>query len=130
MTSVMPKKVIAGIITHNGKFLIAQRAKKDALCGKWEFPGGKMEDGETEKECLARELFEEFGIAAEVDEYLCSSFFEHNGAPYEMRAYFVRKFSGDPVLYEHAQIKWITKDQLYDFEYPDPDLPIIAELLK
>lgn len=59
--SVM-RKVIAAIFTKDGKVLIAQRAKKDALFGTWEFPGGKLEGNETDHECLQRELFEEFSI--------------------------------------------------------------------
>lgn len=58
------KKVAAELIERNGKLLIAQRAKKDALIGKWEFPGGKQEEGETLQECLKRELFEELAIVA------------------------------------------------------------------
>lgn len=130
MINVLPKKVVVGIISQKGKFLIAQRGKKDAFYGKWEFPGGKMEAGETEQESLQRELFEELGIRAEIDEYLCSSYFEQNGTSYEMRAYFVRKFSGELILHEHLQARWVTKDQLYDFDYPEPDFPIIEGLIR
>jgi len=123
------KKVIAAVIVNENKFLIAQRAKKDSLFGKWEFPGGKMEAGETEHECLKRELFEEFNIQAEVGSYICSSFFEHNGHPYEMRAFFVESFKGELTLIEHQQIKWVEKTELLSFDYPTPDLPIIEKLL-
>ena len=58
------QKVVAAVIQKDDKVLIAQRAKKDVSYGKWEFPGGKMEQGETEQECLKREFFEEFGIHA------------------------------------------------------------------
>jgi mutator protein MutT len=119
------KKVIASVIKQNGKFLIAQRAKQDSLYGKWEFPGGKMEEGETEKECLHRELFEEFGIKAEIGNYLCSSFFEHKGNLTEMRAYSVLSYSGELQLFDHQQIAWVEAENLLSFDMPEPDRPII-----
>lgn len=124
------KKVIAGVIERNGKFLIAQRSKKDSFYGKWEFPGGKMEAGETEESCLQRELFEELGIRAEIGSYICSSYFEQNGKLFELKAWYVHSFSGEPILYEHLQFRWVEKNELLQFEYPEPDLPIIQELLK
>lgn len=124
------KKVIASIIRKDNKFLIAQRAKKDDIYGKWEFPGGKMEEGETEHQCLQRELFEEFNIRAEIGDYLCSSFFEHKGHPMEMRTYFVDSFSGEFVLNDHQQIKWVEKYELLNYDMPDPDKPIVKKLLE
>ena len=123
------KKVIAAVIKKDNKVLIAQRAKKDTLYKKWEFPGGKMESGETEHECLSRELFEEFGIKAVIGSYICSSFFEHKGQPTEMRAYYVDSFSNDFNLYEHLQIKWVDVKELYSYDMPDPDKPIVDKLV-
>ena len=123
------KKVIAAVIERDNRVLIAQRAKRDALYGKWEFPGGKMETGETEHECLQRELFEEFGITSEVGAYLCSSFFEHNGQAMEMRTYSVQSFAGEFHLYDHQQIKWVTVEELTSFDMPAPDKPIVETLL-
>lgn len=125
-----PKKVIAAVIKDHDKVLIAQRAKKDALYGKWEFPGGKMEEGETEHACLKRELFEEFGIDAQIGEYIVSSFFEHNGSPYEMRAYKVPSFEGTLQLLDHQAIKWVPVSELVNYDMPSPDAPIVEYLLK
>jgi len=122
------KKVIASIIQQDNKVLIAQRAKKDALYEKWEFPGGKMEHGETDHQCLKRELKEEFGIEAEVGEYFCTSLFEHKGIAMAMVVYFVPRYAGEIKLFDHKQIKWVTVDELEQFEFPDPDLPIIEKL--
>ena len=113
------KKVVASIIQKNNKFLLAQRAKKDTLYQKWEFPGGKLESRETYEECLKRELYEEFGIRTTIGEYLCSSYFEHNGNSYEMLAFFVTAFQGNFTLYEHSAIAWVSLDEV-----------IIRELLK
>jgi mutator protein MutT len=129
MQNLPTKKVIASVIKQNGKFLIAQRAKQDSNYGKWEFPGGKMEEGETEQECLQRELFEEFGIKAKIGNYLCSSFFEHKGDLVEMRAYVVSSYSGELQLLEHQQIAWVKLEDLASFDMPDPDKPIVAYLV-
>lgn len=129
MLNLKNKKVIAAVIKKDKKVLIAQRAKKDSLYGKWEFPGGKMEPGETEHECLQRELFEEFGIKADIGSYLCSSFFEHKEQPMEMRVYYVHSFSGELCLYDHQQIKWVEVHELFAYDMLDPDKPIVEKLL-
>ena len=79
---------------------------------------------------LKRELFEEFGIEAEIGEYLCSSYFEYKNNPMEMLAYYVSSFSKEIVLYEHQQIKWVEKNELLSFDFPEPDMPIIKKLLE
>lgn len=124
------KKVIAALILRDSKILIAQRGKKDAFYGKWEFPGGKMEEGETEQETLARELNEEIGIHAKIGDYFCSSFFEHHGATWEMRAYFVRSFTGEIELREHQEVQWVAIKDLPSYDMPDPDKPIVKKLFK
>lgn len=124
------KKVIAAVfVAHDGKILVAQRAKKDSLYGKWEFPGGKLEDGETEIECLQREMREEFNINIQVGDYITSSFFEHRQLPYEMRAYWVHSFTGELQLIEHHAIAWVLPSELSNYDMPDPDKPIIQKLL-
>lgn len=130
MLNLKNKKVIAAVITRDNKILIAQRAKKDALYGKWEFPGGKMELGETEHECLTRELYEEFGIHAEIGPYIHTVTFEYKGELMDMVAFYVYEFTGDILLHEHQQIKWVTKEELYNYDFPDPDKPILERLLE
>ena len=122
------KLIAAGVIENNGKILIAKRAKKDALFGKWEFPGGKVEAGETLQECLKRELFEELGIRAEVGEYLCTSTFCHKDTTFDMCAFKVPSFEGNIFLSEHSAIAWVTPSELSNYEMPDPDLPIVKLL--
>jgi len=128
MQNLKINKVIAAVIKKNDTFLIAKRGKQDALYGKWEFPGGKMEPGETEKECLQRELFEEFGVQVEVDEFLCSVPFEHKSTKMEMRVYYVTTFSGEFTPFEHQEIRWVSKDELSLYEFPLPDVPVIKKL--
>lgn len=122
------KKVIAGVIEKNNLILLAQRGKRDHIYGKWEFPGGKVEDGETDQECLIRELYEEFGIHAEIGNHLCDSAFIYNNQSYIMRAYHVPAFTGNITLTEHLQIQWVSIDQLQTYDVPEPDKPIVATL--
>ena len=129
MLSLNKQKVIAGLIQKNDTILIAQRAKNDFLYGKWEFPGGKMEQGETEQECLKRELHEEFGINAEIGDYFYTVPFEHKNQPMEMLVFFVPFFSGEIILSEHSQIKWVKKEDLIQYDFPEPDKPVIQKLL-
>ncbi|MEX0940399.1 MAG: (deoxy)nucleoside triphosphate pyrophosphohydrolase [Candidatus Babeliales bacterium] len=130
MQTSVEQKVIAAVIKKDGKFLIAQRAKEDPLKGKWEFPGGKLEKGETFHECLARELFEELGITATIGEYICSSKFSYKGKPMEMLAFVVTSYEGEIQLKEHSAITWINIDEFENYPFPDPDLPIIKHLIQ
>jgi len=123
------KKVIAALIIKDNKILIAQRGKRDELYGKWEFPGGKQEEGETAEECLQRELFEEFGIQATVGSYFTSSYFFHKEQSMELMAFYVNSFSDEFILYEHKQIKWVSKNELELYDFPEPDKPIIQKVL-
>jgi 8-oxo-dGTP diphosphatase len=130
MQSLQNKKFIAAaIIEKDNKILIAQRAKKDSLLGKWEFPGGKVELGETFEQCLKRELLEELGIHATIGEYFCTSSFIYNSIMFDMCVFKVPSFEGEITLNEHSAIAWVTPDELSKYEMPDPDLPIV-ELLK
>lgn len=130
-TAQVIKKVIAGVFVKDGKIMIAQRGKKDPFLGKWEFPGGKLEAGETEQECLVRELFEEFGIHAKIGAYIGSSFFtNHDGKNMELRAYFVDGYSGDFTLTEHLELRWVEKKELFSYEMPPADAPIVQTLMR
>ena len=129
MANVRTIEVAAGLINQDGRYLIARRKSGVHLAGLWEFPGGKMEIGKTEQECLKRELLEELGTSVEVGNYVCSSFFLHNNDQVEMRAFFMHIFTEPFILYEHQQIKWVKKEEVLLYEFPDPDIPIIQAIL-
>ena len=88
-----------------------------------------MEQGETEQECLTRELREEFGIEATIGDYFYTVPFEHKGQPMEMLVFFVPSFAGEIILHEHQQIKWVKKEELFLYDFPEPDKPVIHKLL-
>lgn len=93
--NIKMQNVAVGIIIKEGKILICQRCKSRNYGLKWEFPGGKLEAGETYEQCLVRELHEELGINAEVGELLCSQTNEYDSGIFHVRYYLVRSFSGE-----------------------------------
>jgi len=123
-------KVAVAIIEKDGKILIARRKKDDPLIDKWEFPGGKIESGETPAQCLKRELYEELGIDTKVGEFLCSSFYAYSHISIELLSYKVYHLNGEYKVNDHAEIKWVAPLELRRYDFPEADKPIIDKLLK
>ena len=122
-------RVTAAILEKDGKILIAKREKGDELfAGLWEFPGGKIEEGETPEECMARELKEELDIEVEVGELITSNKHKYPHGIFELLAYRVKHISGKIILNDHDEIKWVTADEMSNFEFPPADIPIITYL--
>ncbi len=121
--------VTAAIIEKDGKVLIARRKAGEALEHKWEFPGGKLELGETPEECLRRELFEEFGIESEIKDYICTVRYEYEHASIELQAYRVIHRAGEFVLNSHDRILWVEPEELPSFDLAEADKIIVKRLL-
>ena len=122
-------RVTAAIIESENKILIAQRKANDNLFGGlWEFPGGKIEDGETPEECMARELKEELEIEVEVGTLITSNKHVYPNGIFELLAYKVEHISGNFVLNDHDEVKWITIDEISKFDFPPANTPIINYL--
>ena len=113
---------------QNGDVLLVRRAPNQSLSGYWEFPGGKIEDGETPEECLAREIKEELEIIVEVGELITSNKHKYPHGYFELIAYRVKYISGEIVLNDHDDFKWVTIDEMDSYEFPPADIPIIKEL--
>lgn len=122
------KKVAAAILEQDGKYLIAQRKEGDTLAGKWEFPGGKIEEGETAENCLVREFKEEFDVEIDVGEYFCSSKFAYKHMPIELMVYFAKWKSGDFKLNDHSQIEWVSLSDIENYDFADADVPVVKKL--
>lgn len=121
--------VICGIIINEKKVLVAQRSLYKTLPLKWEFPGGKKIEGETDGECLERELLEELNIQVKVRKMF--SFSEYTYTDYKicLKAYFAEIVIGTLLIYEHMQIKWVPKDGLLSLQWAPADIPIVEELI-
>jgi 8-oxo-dGTP diphosphatase len=123
------KQVTAAVIEKDGLILLAQRKAGDTLGGKWEFPGGKLEPGETPQACLRRELMEEFGVDTEIGDFVCSSRFEYKHLPIELLVYRARHVAGEFKLNDHDRIEWVAPADLKNFDLSSADIPVVDVLL-
>lgn len=119
-------RVLCGVIVNeDGRILLARRGPGMDLEGLWEFPGGKIEPGETPEEGLRRELEEELGIAVEVGEFLAESQHEMPGKTILLQAWWCRLVGSDKIHpREHAEVKWESAGHLMDHEWCPADIPL------
>lgn len=122
------RTVTAAVWEEDGKVFIARRKSGKNLAGKWEFPGGKIEPGETPEEALTREIMEELSMKIEVGELLCRVFFKEGSIDLELLAYRVRRVSGDPVLSEHDLMRWVAPGELEAFDLAESDRKVVERL--
>ena len=120
----------AALVDADGRVLICQRPEGKQLAGLWEFPGGKVEPGETPEACLIRELEEELGIAVT---HACLAPFVFASHSYEsfhllMPLYLVRRWEGQPTAHEHKALAWVKPNRLTDYPMPPADGPLVAWL--
>jgi 8-oxo-dGTP diphosphatase len=110
--------------------LIAQRPQGKSFAGLWEFPGGKLEPGETPEAALIRELDEELGISAELSALLPLTFASHSYESFHllMPVFVCRKWQGIPQPREHTALQWVRPQALRDYPMPPADEPLIATL--
>ena len=111
----------------DGRVLIAQRPKGRAMAGLWEFPGGKVEPGETPEAALIRELDEELGIGTWESCLAPLTFASHSYHDFHllMPVFACRKWEGQPEAREHSALKWVRPNALRDYPMPEADLPLI-----
>ena len=125
------RDVAAGLIVCDNQIQIAQRKHGKSLEYKWEFPGGKLEEGETLEECLKRELMEEMQLEITVKNHFCDSVYDYDFGTIALHAFWARCNSKDiPVVLEHEQYRWVNIRDLPNFDFAPADKPIIAEILR
>ena len=122
--------VVAGIIINQNKILIGKRKDKDIGGGKWEFPGGKIEIGETNSEALERELYEELGISAKIGKELMN--YEHmfKTTIYNISFMEIIEYEGEIRNNAHSEIKWVKFSNLLEYDFISGDDRFIQSFLK
>ncbi len=130
MFTVKTEHIAVGVlINQNNQFLIAQRSAGKHLGGKWEFPGGKVEDGETSQQALKREMQEELGIE------ICSALLftkvthKYTEKKVMLDFYKVNKWQGEPKGMEGQPLLWVAGEELKNYDFPDANLAVINQHL-
>lgn len=122
-------KVVAAVIEREGKVLIARRCKEIGFGGFWEFPGGKVKDGETPEKGLEREIAEELGLRIRVGEILHSVPYRSPILSIELLAYRAVLVSGEFKLTDHDEIRWAEPSELEETDFTEPDRPVVRLLI-
>lgn len=123
------KRVVAALITRDSKLLVCQRTRHQTMPLKWEFPGGKIEEGEQPRDALRRELDEELGIQATIGDELARIQHEYpNGGMVELRFYVVSEFSGELENRIFKNIQWAEPKDLPKFDFLEADLTLVTDL--
>jgi 8-oxo-dGTP diphosphatase len=124
--------VACALVDPDNRILIAQRPEGKALAGLWEFPGGKVDAGETPEEALIRELREELGVETKSACLAPLTFASHTYDDFHllMPLYVCRRWTGFPQSLEGQALKWVRAKQLRDYPMPPADEPLIAPLIE
>lgn len=122
------KDVVAAILINEKKILIAQRGHDDPLAGLWEFPGGKVEAGESPEQSLVREMQEEFCIDVEVLEFFASSLFAYDKGTIRLLGYLCSWMAGELLPQVHSDYSWVTVCELTDYTFAPADRPLVEKL--
>lgn len=122
-------RVVAGLLEREGYFLAGQRKRNDTHPYKWEFPGGKIEVGESPREALRRELQEELGIDAEIGPEVIRYEYSYRGKP-PIELIFIRvgPYTGEPQSHAFEQIRWVTAAQMPQMDFLDGDRDFVRRL--
>lgn len=122
--------VVAALIEKEGKVLIARRSTGDPnVMGKWEFPGGKVKDGEEEKNAIEREINEEFELKIKAKDFITNNVCEYPTKTVDLRLYSCDYISGEFHLHDHSEYEWVDKNKILDYDLCPADIQL-AEYIK
>ncbi|UFS71161.1 (deoxy)nucleoside triphosphate pyrophosphohydrolase [Geomonas sp. RF6] len=129
MTGMRHIHVTCAIIERDGLVLAAQRSTEMSLPLKWEFPGGKIDEGETTEECLRRELIEELGIEVVLKDTLEPVTYHYPTLAVTLYPFICAIKSGEVVLHEHAAVAWLSAGELETLDWAAADIPVLQAYL-
>ena len=123
-------EVVAAVFYRDGDVLACKRAPGTSAAGKWEFPGGKVEQGETEREALEREVQEELACRVKVNDKITTTRYEYDFGFVTLSTFDCALLQGEPVLTEHIQMKWLPLQTLDTLDWAPADIPTIKKLMR
>jgi len=121
-------QVVGAVIAKDGLVLCAQRGPNGSLPGLWEFPGGKIERGESKQTALRREIAEELGCSIEIDLEVATTTHEYEFGVVTLTTFYCRLISGTPHPLEHSSIKWLRPADLHTISWAPADLPAVVQI--
>lgn len=128
-TGLAMKRVVAALIMKDGKVLVCQRTRHQTMPLKWEFPGGKIEEGEQPRDALRRELDEELGIDARIGEEVARIHHQYkSGNSVELRFYVVHQFKGEIENRIFREVRWSPRSELPSYDFLEADLSLVKDL--
>ena len=121
----------AALVRSDGRLLLAQRPKGKAMAGLWEFPGGKVEAGESPQGALARELKEELGVAVAEADMQAFSFASHAYEKFHllMPVFLIRRWEGEAEAREGQQLAWVSAAEIRSYPAPEADVPLFEQFI-
>lgn len=120
-------EVVAAVLHDDGKYFATQRGYGE-FEGMWEFPGGKMEAGESPEDALKREIREELGVEIAVEKFICTTDYDYPSFHLTMHSYLCHLQSGEIKLLEHKSALWLSPDELDTIEWLPADKDVIRDL--
>lgn len=120
---------VVGAVFHDGeRFLACRKKPGKPLEGHWEFPGGKIEPGETPEQALAREIHEELGLKAEVGPKVTTTTYEYDFATIELTTFYCTLVDGDLRLTDHDDTRWVTSTEAAHLTWAPADIPAVEAI--
>jgi 8-oxo-dGTP diphosphatase len=121
--------VVVGILLReNNQVFIARRSDQVHMGGRWEFPGGKVEEGESLDQALARELQEEIDVTPLKTSHFCTLEYEYDIKNVKLECFLIHEFKGEPISKEGQPIRWIHQSELTHYDFPDANQALITRL--
>lgn len=121
--------VVGAVILRNREILCARRALRGPLGGMWEFPGGKVEDGETRQAALAREIYEELGCRVQVGGQIEETLHHYERFSITLTTFWCELVEGEPHPHEHSELRWVPQTDLEALKWAPADVPAVQRLM-